>query len=204
MYTHTNRKEKKKIDNTVDWNRRNILQRGSGGYSSHQAGLTDSPRLLCLVWLSGLKWCLFSYNCKFTISCLWNYTSQLLGQPVTHSAPTFTSYLLVAVWMIIFWSMKKEGKKVKVKLSLCLTTYALRHEGVCGSGCIDPNCLDLGTSWRWVVSFTPLPLYLRWKSPRYPLDRRLGGPQSRSGRSVNEKILYSSGTRTPTPRSSSP
>jgi hypothetical protein len=24
------------------------------------------------------------------------------------------------------------------------------------------------------VSFTPLPLYLRGKSPRYPLDRRLG------------------------------
>jgi hypothetical protein len=51
-----------------------------------------------------------------------------------------------------------------------------------GSGCIDPHCLDLGTSWRWVVSFTPLPLYPRGKSPQYPLDRRLGGPQSQSGR----------------------
>jgi hypothetical protein len=30
-----------------------------------------------------------------------------------------------------------------------------------------------------VVSFTPRPLYLRGKSPRYPLDRRLGGPQRR-------------------------
>jgi hypothetical protein len=29
-----------------------------------------------------------------------------------------------------------------------------------------------------VVSFTPLPLYPRGKSPRYPLDRRLGGPQN--------------------------
>jgi hypothetical protein len=28
-----------------------------------------------------------------------------------------------------------------VKLSLC-------HEDVCGSGCIDPCILDLGTSWR--------------------------------------------------------
>jgi hypothetical protein len=27
------------------------------------------------------------------------------------------------------------------------------------------------------------------KSPRYPLERRLGGPQSRSGRSGEEKIL---------------
>jgi hypothetical protein len=51
-----------------------------------------------------------------------------------------------------------------------------------GSGCIDPHFLDLGTSWRWVVNFTPRPLYPRGKSPRYPMDRRLGGPQSRSGR----------------------
>jgi hypothetical protein len=33
------------------------------------------------------------------------------------------------------------------KLSPCLTNYKLRHE-VWGSGCIDPHCLDLGTSWR--------------------------------------------------------
>jgi hypothetical protein len=49
--------------------------------------------------------------------------------------------------------------------------------------------LDLGTSWRWVVNFTPRPLYPRGKSPRYPLDRRLGGPQSRSGRFGEQKIL---------------
>jgi hypothetical protein len=48
---------------------------------------------------------------------------------------------------------------------------------------------DLGTSWRWVVSFTPLPLYPRWKSPRYPLDRRLGGPQSQSGRRGEGKFF---------------
>jgi hypothetical protein len=36
----------------------------------------------------------------------------------------------------------------KVKLSLCLTNSALRHEGVWGSGCIDLHFLDLGTSWR--------------------------------------------------------
>jgi hypothetical protein len=29
-----------------------------------------------------------------------------------------------------------------------------------------------------VVAFTPRPLYFRRKSPQYPLDRRLGGPQS--------------------------
>jgi hypothetical protein len=38
--------------------------------------------------------------------------------------------------------------------------------------------LDLDIRSRWVVSFTPRPLYSRGKSPWYPLDRRLGGPQS--------------------------
>jgi hypothetical protein len=38
-----------------------------------------------------------------------------------------------------------------------------------------------------VVSFTPRPLYLQVKNPWYPLDRRLGGPQSRSGRGSEEK-----------------
>jgi hypothetical protein len=36
-----------------------------------------------------------------------------------------------------------------------------------GGGCIDPHFLYLGISWRWVVSFTPQPLY-----PPYPLERR--------------------------------
>jgi hypothetical protein len=66
------------------------------------------------------------------------------------------------------------------------------------------TCLDLGTSWRWVVSFMPLPLYMRGKSSRYPLDRRLGGPQSQSGRRGEEKTLDPPGTRTTTPWSSSP
>jgi hypothetical protein len=73
-----------------------------------------------------------------------------------------------------------------------------------GSGCIHPRFLDLGTSWRWVVSFTPRSLYLQRKCPRYPLDRRLGGPQSRSGRHGEVKILAPTGTQTPTPLSSSP
>jgi hypothetical protein len=38
--------------------------------------------------------------------------------------------------------------RVKVKLSLCLTNYAIHHQGLWGSGCIDPHFLDLSTSWR--------------------------------------------------------
>jgi hypothetical protein len=70
----------------------------------------------------------------------------------------------------------------KVKLSLC---YAMKAYG-------------------GVVNFTPCPLYPRGKSPRYPLDRRLGGSQSQSGRFGEEKILDAIGTRTPTPQSSRP
>jgi hypothetical protein len=64
------------------------------------------------------------------------------------------------------------NQQVKVKLSLCLTNLALRHEGVWGSWCIDPHFLDLSTSWRWMVSFTPLPLY---PSERAPGTHWIGG-----------------------------
>jgi hypothetical protein len=60
-----------------------------------------------------------------------------------------------------------------------------------GRGCIAPRILDLGTR-RSMVSFTPQPLYTRGKSSRYPLDRRLGGPQSQSGRGGEEKNFQSS------------
>jgi hypothetical protein len=62
----------------------------------------------------------------------------------------------------------------------------------------NPHFLDLGTSWSWVVSFAPLVLYPRGKIPQYPLDRRLGGPQSWSGRHGEVKILAPTGTQTPT------
>jgi hypothetical protein len=53
---------------------------------------------------------------------------------------------------------------------------------VLGSGDIAPRILHFGTRWKWVVSFTSRPLYPQEKSPWCPLDRRLGGSQSRYGR----------------------
>jgi hypothetical protein len=44
--------------------------------------------------------------------------------------------------------------------------------------------------------------YPRGKSPRYPLAKRLSGPQSRSGRYGEVKILDSTGTRISTSRTS--
>jgi hypothetical protein len=55
-----------------------------------------------------------------------------------------------------------------------------------GSGGIAP-LIYLGIRWRWVVRFTPRPLYPQGKSTLYPLDRRLGRLQSRSGRGGEEK-----------------
>jgi hypothetical protein len=69
---------------------------------------------------------------------------------------------------------------------------------VLGSRGIAPRILDLCTRWRWVVSFTPRPLYPQGKSPWYPLDKRLGGAQNRSGHGGEEKNSQPpAGTRTP-------
>jgi hypothetical protein len=81
-------------------------------------------------------------------------------------------------------------KKVKmIKLFLFLTKYyAMETDWV--SGDIAPCILNFGTRRTWVVSFTPRPLYnTRGRKPRYPLDRRPGGPQNRSGRVGEEKKI---------------
>jgi hypothetical protein len=96
--------------------------------------------------------------------------------------------------------IKVKKSKVAPVLNLLSATPLRRME----SGCIDPHFLDLGTNWRGVVSFTPRPLYPRGKSLLYPLDRRLGGLQGRSGRRGEDKILDPTGTPTPTSQSSSP
>jgi hypothetical protein len=84
------------------------------------------------------------------------------------------------------WSPPPIRCKVKVKLSLCLTKHhAMKTHW--GSGGVAPRILDLGTRWRWVVSFTPRPLYPQGNSPSYPLERKLDGSQSRSGRGGEEK-----------------
>jgi len=56
-----------------------------------------------------------------------------------------------------------------------------------GRGSIAPRILGLGSRWRWVVSFTPQPLYPQGKSPCYLMNKRLCGPLSRSGRGGEEK-----------------
>jgi hypothetical protein len=60
--------------------------------------------------------------------------------------------------------------KANVKLSLYLTMHH-PMKTYWRSEVIVPRILDLCTRWRWVVNFTPLPLYLQGKNPWYPLER---------------------------------
>jgi hypothetical protein len=75
--------------------------------------------------------------------------------------------------------MKGNGER-KVVPVLFLTEYhAIKRTG--GVKSYLYTLSDFGTRWRLVARFTPRKLYPQGKSPRYTLDRRLGGPQSRSG-----------------------
>jgi hypothetical protein len=93
----------------------------------------------------------------------------------------------------------RPSEKAKLSLFVIIITWRWMEEWMYRS-----TYSYLGTSWRWVVSFTRRPLYHRGKSPLYSLDRTLGGPQSRCGRRGEEKNLSPIGTRTSTPRLSNP
>jgi hypothetical protein len=88
------------------------------------------------------------------------------------------------VWAAWGWLRNTIGKIVPVLHQV--STMPWRHMGRWRHGSI---IVDLDTNWSWVVSYTPRPLYLRGKWPRYPLDRRLDGPQNRPGRCGEEKNL---------------
>jgi hypothetical protein len=73
--------------------------------------------------------------------------------------------------------------KIKVSLSC---PYTWRHRGRKG---VTPRILNMEIIRRWVVSFTPRPLY-PCRETQYPLDMKLGEPDSRYGSREQEKIFY--------------
>jgi hypothetical protein len=120
----------------------------------------------------------------------WNCCSQITSSLGSRVRAPFVSFFFVLWWYklcdglipYLWWY----ATKVKVKLFLCLTKHHAM-KAYWGSVSIDPRILDLGTRWGWAVNLTPQPLYSEGKCPWYPLDRRLSGPQSRSGRDGEEK-----------------
>jgi hypothetical protein len=97
-------------------------------------------------------------------------------------------------WYVTTSVIKAEGKAPVLYLS---ETYAMKAYQ--GSGGIAPSISILCTRWRWVVSFTPRPLYPLGKKLWYQVDRRMGGPQSRSGRGGEEVSKPLPGLKSPPP-----
>jgi hypothetical protein len=101
-------------------------------------------------------------------------------------------------------STKTRTEYSKVKFSPYLTNkhYAMKTYG--GSESRDPRFLDLGSSWKSVISFTLQPLYPQGKSPRYPLDRGLCGPKKGFWMICTSENSDTTGSRTPVLRFFSP
>jgi hypothetical protein len=127
-------------------------------------------------------------------------------QPRTRACRSYTITLLWIQKLALYETRKYFQYTVvgiyspkKVKLTLCLIKHYAMSEWMYRSTVFLISTLVGG---EWSAS-RPCCFTYRGKSPRYSLDRMLGGPQGRSGRFAEVKILDPTGTRTPTPRSSS-
>jgi hypothetical protein len=105
----------------------------------------------------------------FLYSVLRSYTLQvcyILSQDEQTPTPP---YAVQSMQYVFLDAEKNECKVVPV------LNWAPQHKGVWGSGCIDPRFPDLGTSWRWSVSFTPpVPIWYEvgWAlEPVWPIER---------------------------------
>jgi hypothetical protein len=65
-----------------------------------------------------------------------------------------------------------------------------------GIGDVALLIFNLSTRWRWIVRFTPWPLYPWKERHRYTLERGQDGPQGRSG-AAEETEVDPQGNRTP-------
>jgi hypothetical protein len=119
-----------------------------------------------------------------------SYIGRVQSQRVIPSFASFVTWVQRKVSKCkqsvgILHRVKVKVKKVKLSQRF---NWAPLHEGVLENWSISPRILDLGPRWRWVVSFTPQPRYPQGKRFWHTLDRRLGGPQSRSRRGGEEKV----------------
>jgi hypothetical protein len=136
-----------------------------------------------------------------------------------HSAANYPSVAATICWCcslsFSYWCM---GRHMLV--SVCSLHHFYSQVSLCwlfavqGLGSLIGNFAlnrlnGLWFVWKYMntiaLRLALIPIYIDCaQSPWYPLDRRLSVPQSRSGRRGEEKILDLTGTRTPTPLSSSP
>jgi hypothetical protein len=70
------------------------------------------------------------------------------------------------------WKTSLEGAQTDSLQNCNFFNSTPHHEGELGNGGIVNSFFDLGTRWRWVVSFTLRPLYRQRKRPWYPLDKK--------------------------------
>jgi hypothetical protein len=90
-----------------------------------------------------------------------------------------------SVFMLMTNMATRNSDFVTEKLNSCPCALTEHHamKANWGSGGLTPRILDLGARGRWVVSFTPRPLYPQGKSLWYPL----GGTRRQSGHGGEEK-----------------
>jgi hypothetical protein len=88
-------------------------------------------------------------------------------------------------------------------VALCSWNKRARVKLNTGNWRYSSTVLKLDTRWRCLVSFMNLRRFTPRKQPRYPLYRRLGGPQESSWTLWRaERSHAPAGNRTPSPRSS--
>jgi hypothetical protein len=132
---------------------------------------------------------LLSLGINNDVHCSWRgeVNTDICTQASWHRVHTWTKFL--------------NGVKVKFVLVLNgLSTTPWRM----GEWQYSSSILRLDIRWRWVVSFTPRPLYTMGNRPQHPLNRRLGVPQNRSGHCGEEKHLLSLPGIEPRPSSPQP
>ena len=147
---------------------------GGGGEKTQRASIWYAERNLKMFFLSPVLG-------KWNLECGWEinmYASCIQILFVNQQLQTWRRHETLRLYL----------KKLTYKGTVVLIHATKAHRGSRG---IAPSIHNLGSERRWVVSFTPLPLYPRKIIPvAYSLKMRLGEPQPRSGRFVEKKHTW--------------
>jgi hypothetical protein len=116
-----------------------------------------------------------------------NWVNETLGitseQNITSRVTNFTLEYLSHKLLPMFRSNYHKEKAKSLSLIKHHATKTLENGGIAS------HILNLGTRQRWRVRFTLWPLYSPGKSSWFPLELRLGGPESQSGHCGDKKNL---------------